>query len=293
MEGQFSESKKRFILLTFTKELIRNSGNGEFFKLESAIKEELDQPKKNQLFDFKDVYGDQSKFSEKRMLPGLEILPPPKPIITKKEFPKAENVFEEKSILSNDKTTSDLNKTPGLKSIIPKEKERLTKTIEISNIKKAEENLVNVLESGRSNRAPLAVQPKRKWKTSPLKIPRQTLPPRFGYLKPIPTRREIDLGSLNPLVNDPLVKNIECNGSDKNIIVEGSMGRRTTAIKLDRKEIDEVIEKFSRAAKIPVSEGIFRVVYGRFTFSAIISEMVSSKFIIRKTVYTPSFQNNR
>jgi len=117
---------------------------------------------------------------------------------------------------------------------------------------------------------------------APLKIPEPRLPETVQHLRPILTSRMIDLGKLHPLIRDPLVKVIECNGADEKIIVMGKMGRKSTKIILIKEEIDEIINKFSEATKIPVHEGIFKVVFGRLIFSAIVSEVVSSKFLIRK-----------
>jgi len=117
---------------------------------------------------------------------------------------------------------------------------------------------------------------------APLKIPESRLPETVQYLRPIPTSRMIDLGKLHPLIRDPLVKVIECNGPDEKIIVIGAMGRKNTKIILTKEEIDNTINKFSEAAKIPVHEGVFKVVFGTLIFSAMISEVVSSKFLIRK-----------
>lgn len=117
---------------------------------------------------------------------------------------------------------------------------------------------------------------------APLKIPESRLPETVQYLRPIPTTRVIDLGKLNPLIRDPFVKVIECNGADEKIIVMGTMGRKSTKIILTKEEIDNIINKFSEAAKIPVHEGVFKVVFGRLIFSAIVSEIISSKFLIRK-----------
>ena len=277
-EQKFSESKKRLILLNFTKELIKNSGDKEFFRLENVLKKEARGSETEEPLDFEEVFKEQSRHSEKRKLSNLENFPLPQPVA------------------SEEKKFSEFKNMPGQKPVIPKEKEKgfaarekLTRTIEIDENQKPEESLVNVLRSGRSKR-PLVPPSLRRGKLPFLKIPKQTLPSRFGYLKPIPTKRELDLGPLNALVKDPLVKNIECNGAGKNIIVEGTMGRKETNINLDRQEIDEIIEKFSKAAKIPVSEGVFRVAFGRFIFSAIISDVISSKFIIKKIVYTPEFQ---
>ena len=117
---------------------------------------------------------------------------------------------------------------------------------------------------------------------APLKIPESRLPETVQYLRPIPTSRAIDLGKLNPLIRDSLVKVIECNGPNQKIIVMGRMGRKNTKIILTKEEIDNTINKFSEAAKIPVQEGVFKVVLGTLIFSAIVSEVVSSKFLIRK-----------
>ena len=108
--------------------------------------------------------------------------------------------------------------------------------------------------------------------------------------KPIPTNKEIDLGTLNTLVKDFAVKIIECDGPETNILVRGNMGTKTTKIILTKEEINNLIQKFSKTAKIPAYGGIFRVVVGRLILLAIISEVVGSKFIIKKFAYNPFHQ---
>jgi len=122
-----------------------------------------------------------------------------------------------------------------------------------------------------------------------LRIPETRLPQTFQYLKPTATNTEIDLGRLNAFVKDPLVKVIECVGPDENIIVHGSMGTKPTSIVLKKEEIDEIIKKFAEAGKIPQDEGVFKAVVGKLILSAIISETVGSKFIIRKIMYAPRY----
>lgn len=123
-----------------------------------------------------------------------------------------------------------------------------------------------------------------------LRIPEPKLPPEFQHLKPIPSMKEIDLDKLNPFVNDRGVRKIECDGPNKPIIVSGSMGRKPTEIVLSSNEIEDIVERFSRAARIPVDIGIFRVVVGNLIFSSIISDVIPSKFVITKM--TPSMQIN-
>lgn len=123
-----------------------------------------------------------------------------------------------------------------------------------------------------------------------LRIPEPKLPPRFQYLTPTPTNIQIDLEKLNPLIKDPAVKTVECNGPDENIIVRGTMGTKRTNIILDKEEIDQIIKKFSETTKIPIHEGFFRVVVGKLILSAIISDVIGSKFIIKKMMYSSTFR---
>lgn len=115
-----------------------------------------------------------------------------------------------------------------------------------------------------------------------LRIPEPRIPERFSYLRPIPTNKQIDLGRLNVLINDPKVEMIECNGADINLFVTGRMGRKTTRIALSIDEIRQILQKFSESAKIPLYEGVLKLVVGRLILSAINSNIVDPKFIIRK-----------
>ena len=119
-----------------------------------------------------------------------------------------------------------------------------------------------------------------------LKIQEPALPETVSYIKPVPTSEKIDLGRLNLLVNDPLVKIIECNGEDNNIVVMGIMGRKNTPIKLNKEEIKDVVNRFSEAARIPINEGLFKAAVGNLVISAVISEIVGIQFIIRKISQT-------
>jgi len=124
-------------------------------------------------------------------------------------------------------------------------------------------------------------------------IPEPKLPPHLAYLKPIPTAGvEIDLWKLNPLIKDRSVKIIEVNPDEK-VIVTGAMGTKPTGIVLNKEDIIRVMEEFSKISKIPIEEGVYRVVAGNLILSAVVSEVVGSRFIIKKMVapkkpqYTP------
>ena len=134
---------------------------------------------------------------------------------------------------------------------------------------------------------PIQLRPRKKI----LRIPKTKLPPHLQYLKPSPTKNlELDFPKLDLLIKDPLVREIECNGADKRVLVRGVMGAKKTNILLTKEEIDEIIQKFSKVSKIPVHDGLFKVVAGRFIFSAIVSKVAGSRFIIKKMVYDPMFR---
>lgn len=121
-----------------------------------------------------------------------------------------------------------------------------------------------------------------------LRIPEPRLPSRLQYLKPIPGNKQIFLEKLDSLVKDPMVQIIQCNGSDKNIVVRGGIGTRKTNIILNEEDINQIIKKFSEISKIPVQEGVFTIVVGRLVLSAIVSDIVGSKFTIKKMMYNPN-----
>jgi len=129
--------------------------------------------------------------------------------------------------------------------------------------------------------------PVRRIIRQPLMIPEAKLPAHLEYLKPIPVPGvEIDLSKINPLIKDPAVRVIEGN-QDENVIVSGTMGTKPTSIILNKEDIDRIINKFSEVSKIPVTSGIYRVVVGNLILSAIISEVISSRFVIRKMLVSP------
>ena len=117
---------------------------------------------------------------------------------------------------------------------------------------------------------------------SMLQIIESRLPPTVQHIKPFPMQVELNLKKVSPLVKDPLVRIIECNGAGENIHVIGTMGRKRTGIILSEEEISEIMKIFSESTKIPIEDGMNKIVFGRLILLAIVSEIVGSKFIIRK-----------
>ena len=96
-----------------------------------------------------------------------------------------------------------------------------------------------------------------------------------------------ELGKLNFLINDPRITIIECPGPEKFIIAR-TEGRTTlTKLSLNQSEIQGLIEKFSKEAKIPIISGLFKAAVGNLIMTAVISSLVGNRFIITKI--TPRF----
>ncbi len=224
-----SQEKRAFFLITFTKELIKNSGEGRILELKKTLEREVREGIRKE--------GEIGKPPISKLLPSTPSMPISKPLISMPTIP----------------TTSLISK-PLRREITPK-----------------------VIP-----RPPLKIRPDYV-----LRIPEPKLPPEFQYLRPVPGERQVDLGKLNPLIKDPAVKTIECNGPEKRIVVIGSMGVKPTNIILNREEIDEIIDKFSEVSKIPIDFGIYKVVIGKLILSAIISDVIGTKFVIKKMMPLP------
>jgi hypothetical protein len=112
----------------------------------------------------------------------------------------------------------------------------------------------------------------------------QDLPATIRDLRPMPTFTQLDLGKLNPVLKDPTLSVIICEGAGKNIIVKrAGEGNRPTPITLNEQEIQEVVQRFSQETKIPFSEGAFRTIVGSNLITANISpDNKVQNFIITK-----------
>lgn len=192
-----------------------------------------------------------------------------------------------------------------LRNSAPIDVYKLEKTLQEKphqNIQKAQ--IKNILRKKQEERAKLLNKPNslekfpekksilgffKKPQKRILRIPQTRIPHRMEYLKPSSSEVYMDLGKLNPLIQDPMIKDIECHGQDKNIIIKGTMGTKTSKIILNKEEIDYVIEQFSQVSKIPIQEGFFKVAVGKMILSAIVSKVADSKFLIKKISYKSIF----
>ena len=91
-----------------------------------------------------------------------------------------------------------------------------------------------------------------------------------------------DYGKITPLLNDPSVSTIECSGAGKPLMIIRSGQKMGTKISLSAAEIKEVLQKVSDTVHIPLLEGVFRAAVDNFSINAVISEMIGSRFVIKK-----------
>ena len=89
-------------------------------------------------------------------------------------------------------------------------------------------------------------------------------------------------GKITPLLNDPSISIIKCSGIGIPITVVRRGQTQLTKIVLTAEEIRQILDKVSEAAHIPLLEGVFRVTVDTFSVDAVISEMIGSRFVIKK-----------
>ncbi len=91
-----------------------------------------------------------------------------------------------------------------------------------------------------------------------------------------------DYGKLTPLLNDPSISTIECSGANKPLMIIRAGQKQGTRISLSAEEIKEILQKVSDVVHIPLLEGVFRAAADNFSINAVISEMIGSRFVIKK-----------
>ena len=118
----------------------------------------------------------------------------------------------------------------------------------------------------------------------------QTRHPQIIIPEPAPMPEGFNLGKLQQFINDNAIQSIECTGPGKPIFVKTFGRTNSTRVTLSIEEIKQIIEEFSKHARIPPVRGILKAGVGNLIISAVSSEYVGSRFIINKI--SPIYQNN-
>lgn len=130
-----------------------------------------------------------------------------------------------------------------------------------------------------------------KIKAAPIISHPQITPPMAP--KGAQTQLSQEYGKITLLLNDPSISTIECQGAGKPIMVIRIGQKQITRIVLSAKDIKIILDKVSDAAHIPLLEGVFRAAVDNFSINAIISEIIGSKFVIKKQVNYARGAGNR
>ncbi len=89
-------------------------------------------------------------------------------------------------------------------------------------------------------------------------------------------------GKLAALINDPSVSHINCKGPGTQIIVVKRGREQITTISLTQEEINLILKFVSERARIPLTEGIFKVGVDNMLFFAVITKEAGSTLMIKK-----------
>lgn len=259
MTFELSLEKQKFFLFTFTQELLLNSTKPGIIELDEIIQKRNINLKDNQILN--------------QVLKQQELIQTSPQVIqeTNSRVDEKETIVEEK--ISKKQSSSQ---DEGLVKISPLKK--VTITLKDANSEQDKLAKIKPLHP----KKPLT----KLIKNTIEQIPEPKLPPHLAYLKPIPSKNtNMDLFELNPFLSDPAVKVITANPNER-VMVHGSMGTRPTALTLTKEDIDKIINQISKLSKIPIREGIYHVVVGNINFSAIISSVIGSKFVLKKMNYS-------
>lgn len=90
-----------------------------------------------------------------------------------------------------------------------------------------------------------------------------------------------------PLLRNPQVQYIECEGKDLPLKVISRGQKQITNIVLGDEDIKDILKVISEKARIPLIEGVFKVAVDNFILNAVISDVVGTMFIIKKFQQLP------
>lgn len=101
-----------------------------------------------------------------------------------------------------------------------------------------------------------------------------------------------DYGKIMPLLGDVSVSMIECPGAGKPLMVIRAGRRQLTRISFSTEEITEFLDKVSDVVHIPILEGVFRAAVDNFAINAVVSDIIGSRFVIKKANAFAMFGQN-
>lgn len=90
------------------------------------------------------------------------------------------------------------------------------------------------------------------------------------------------LALINPLLADPAVRGMECTGPGKPLLINRSGLIETTNISLTSDDINTFMREVSERTRIPLVQGLFKAIMGNIIITAVISDIIGTRFVIQK-----------
>jgi len=261
-------SIKQKFLDKFTKEIVLNLA----MKFELKEKSRLEEERRRKSIELEKLKQKFESYGERRREQPIvqqttRVMPPSiKPQPTQRINPLIkQQVPNEKSLVHE---VESLDNIPKQKPIMIQETNK--------DSSKQEKPLVHEVES-------LPIKKEIKPEQKPI-VAQQIKPEQKPAIPPAPRPfpGEINFGRLLIFTRDPLVDYIECQGTGKNIIIRRAANTISTKIILSKEEINSIIQAFSEKAKIPLIGGLLNARADNFEISAVVSEVISPSFIIKK-----------
>lgn len=247
-----SSDLRTLVLIKLTKSIIENSESYAMFKLEKMLSSG-----------------------------GIESIPEKKIDFERLRIEEVKQAKEIKKEKIKRKVKKKLGYTPSIMN--PRNEEQAFFVPPARSIFKTKTPL-QIKHKPTSKKRPPEIKPPQNKPLQRIRISRDDLPEHLKYLRPTRTDipRELELGKLVPFLKDRNVKTIEIEGPDQVIYVKGTMGKKPTGEKLTAEEIDQILDTFSKVGKVPKVEGLFKVATSNLILTAMVSESIGSRFIIKK-----------
>ncbi len=94
---------------------------------------------------------------------------------------------------------------------------------------------------------------------------------------------------LTPILADPSVQNINCPGPEKYLLITRTGLIQASNMRFTADDINNFMKDISQKTRIPLLPGLFKVAYGNYIITAVISEFVGTKFVIEKKSLVQQF----
>ncbi|MFC1666196.1 hypothetical protein ACFLZF_00595 [Nanoarchaeota archaeon] len=143
--------------------------------------------------------------------------------------------------------------------------------------------IIKLRETYNKKQKDLFLKKEKQLSRQRLTVPRQTFSQGVQNTRQLPMKIKLNLGKLNSLLEDSLTYAVECDGPNIPLeIITGDGNKKAIQMILTREEIDNILNVFSQASKIPLTEGVYKAMTNNLVILAIVSEIVGIKFVIRK-----------